>query len=477
MRGCVDAVAGRPVGPVPAGLPRGLQHQYDGAAHAARRADPHGPGAQDEWGRPASAQQAVTGSDAAATAALVDAVMTGPWTRDALVRRLTRAQGLWLPTAEIVALVRRLERLGRPDRTKVAALLGEPTAPPRYPTRIRTRTDLRRLLDLDEGELDWFADRQHRNDRTTSARLRHYHYRVVGRGRLLEIPKPRLMEIQRRLARHVISALPLSVHAHGGVAGRGVRTATAPHAGHDVLVRFDLETFFAAVADVRVRGVLRHLDADADVAALVTGMCTARVPADVLARVQADPAPEPGHRWRSGRRLSVPHLPQGAPTSPSLANAVAGGLDRRLAALADSYAGQYTRYVDDLLISGNDLAVGYLLDAVRAIVRDEGFRLNEAKTLVRRRARRQSALSVVVNDGPTIRRTQLDRLRAILHNCAVHGPLTQTRGAELDTFRRRLLGQVSWVNSIDPVRGAQLRAAFDRIVWPEGDPATDSRWG
>lgn len=417
----------------------------------------------------------MTEPDAITPASVVDAVMSGPWTRDALVRRITRARGLWLPSDEVHALVARLERLGRPDRSKVAAVLGGPTPEVTRSTRIRTRTDLRRLLDLDEGELDWFADRQHRNNRATSARLRHYHYRIVGRGRLLEIPKPRLMEIQRRLARHVTSALPLSVHAHGGVAGRGVRTATAPHAGHDVLVRFDLETFFAAVGDGRVHSVLRRLDADAEVAALVTGLCTAQVPADILARVQADPARDPANRWRSGRRLAVPHLPQGAPSSPSLANAVAGGLDRRLAALADSYAGQYTRYVDDLLISGNDLPVGHLLDAVRTVVRDEGFRLNEAKTLIRRRARRQSALSVVLNDGPTIRRTQLDRLRAVLHNCAVHGPVSQTRDVDFDTFRRRLLGQVSWVNAIDPVRGAQLRAAFDRIAWPEGDPPTGGR--
>ena len=45
--------------------------------------------------------------------------------------------------------------------------------------------------------------------------------------------------------------------AHGGVSGRSVRTATEPHAGAAVVVRFDLEQFFASIAAARVWGLLR----------------------------------------------------------------------------------------------------------------------------------------------------------------------------------------------------------------------------
>jgi RNA-directed DNA polymerase len=55
----------------------------------------------------------------------------------------------------------------------------------------------------------------------------------------------------------------------------------------------------------------------------------------------------------------VPHLPQGAPTSPALANLLAWPLDCRLLDLAEAAGAHYTRYADDLAFSGDaDFARG-----------------------------------------------------------------------------------------------------------------------
>ena len=326
--------------------------------------------------------------------------------------------------------------------------------------------ELERLLDVDAGELAWFADTRGW-ERQVSEPLRHYHWIVAPKRngvRLLAAPKPRLKEIQRRLLRHVLTAIPLHPFAHGGVPGRSVRTALAPHAGARIVIRADLEMFFSVIAAGRVYGILRQAGYPESVAYTITGLCTTVVPREVWQQVRT-PKDFERHR-RLGRALATPHLPQGAPTSPALANLVAFSLDRRLAGLARAFGARYTRYVDDLTFSGgNRLRAGRsaFVDGVAKIARDEGFRLVDAKTVVLGSAGRQHALGAVINDHPTLVRSERDALRALLHNCATHGWRSQARGH--DAFPDHVLGRIGHVAGLDPVLGAKLRAAYDRIDW------------
>jgi hypothetical protein len=159
-------------------------------------------------------------------------------------------------------------------------------------------------------------------------------------------------------------------------------------------------------------------------------------------------------------------LPQGAPTSPVLANAIAYGLDVRLTALAERLGARYTRYVDDLIFSGPArLGVGSLLAGVRDIVRDEDFRLAEHKTKIRRQGQRQDLLGAVLNERVSVPRAEFDRLKAILHNCAGRGVGGQLRGAEHAAFVAELRGRIASVSGLDPIRGGTLQARFAAIDW------------
>jgi len=89
---------------------------------------------------------------------------------------------------------------------------------------------------------------------------------------------------------------------------------------------------------------------------------------------------------------------------------------------------------------------------------------------VMRRGVRQQLTGIVVNAHPNLSRPQYDRLKAILHNCVRFGPDSQNRPGYAD-FHARLAGQVAYVQSLNPARGARLRQLLDRIEWePEPDP-------
>jgi hypothetical protein len=235
-----------------------------------------------------------------------------------------------------------------------------------------------------------------------------------------------------------------------------------------LVITVDLEHFFAAVGAGRIWGVLRSAGYPEPVAHLLTGLTT--YASSVSALTAMPTGPDPSRDFRLRRRLAAPHLPQGAASSPQLANLVAFSLDRRLDAYARAAGLRYTRYADDLTFSGGQALVrraAALTVAVEKIVGQEGFRVNPAKTRQRRADQRQLVTGIVVNERVNLARPDFDRLRAVLHDCRVSGPVVANRQGH-PAFREHLLGRISWATALNPGRGDRLRAAFDAIDWSPG---------
>jgi hypothetical protein len=338
-----------------------------------------------------------------------------------------------------------------------------------------TTGDIAAWLNEDIAHLAWLADWRGLARHIRGPRLCHYVYRWMpkraGGLRLLEAPKPNLKAIQRRILHEILDRVPPHEAAHGFRHGRGILTHARAHAGKTALLRMDLEDFFISIPAGRVLGVFRTLGYPEEASRVLTGLCTSRAPAAEALEWPGPPTPSGRaalHRTR--QRYRTRHLPQGAPTSPSLANLCAYGLDVRLAAAARRVGATYTRYADDLVFSGDAAfarTVHRFVTLVAAVALEEGFRVQHRKTRVMRRAQRQVVTGLVVNEHPAIRRVEFDRLRATLHNCARLGPESQNRDGHPD-FRAHLEGAVAWVSHVQPERGAKLEAALRRIQWPAG---------
>lgn len=91
--------------------------------------------------------------------------------------------------------------------------------------------------------------------------------------------------------------------------------------------------------------------------------------------------------------------------------------------------------------------------------------MNGRKTRLVRQGAQQRLTGVVLNARPNVRRTDYDRLKAILHNCVQKGPASQNRERHPD-FRAHLTGRVAWVISVNPERGRKLAAKLGAIEWP-----------
>jgi RNA-directed DNA polymerase len=129
---------------------------------------------------------------------------------------------------------------------------------------------------------------------------------------------------QDRLHKHLTRKLPISPHSHGSVKGRSIKTNAENHCGSRYLFKADIANFYPSIRHVHVyRLFTDELECSPDVARLCTRICT--------------------HKH---------HLALGLPTSPILADQLLTGVDRRIARMCERHGLIYTRYVDDIFISG-----------------------------------------------------------------------------------------------------------------------------
>jgi hypothetical protein len=225
-----------------------------------------------------------------------------------------------------------------------------------------------------------------------------------------------------------------------------------------VVVKYDLDNFYASVSFSRVVAIFRSLGYSREAAIWLGRLTTSALPTDFIRQASKNAWLKP---------FLPRHLPQGAPTSPAIANLSAFSLDLRLSGLARTFNSRYTRYADDLTFSGDQQfldSLAVFLPLVTKIVRAERFRVNLKKRRVVRDNQRQQVAGVVVNAGLNIRRDEYDRLKAMLYNCVRRGPSTQNHTRH-DDFSAYLRGRIAHFAHINPTRGKKLLELYQQIDW------------
>lgn len=337
--------------------------------------------------------------------------------------------------------------------------------------KLETAGELAAWLGITVHELEWFADLKRMNARTGSGDgpVSHYHYRILdkanGNIRLIESPKKRLKELQRIILAELLDQAPGHAAAHGFVKGRSIKTFAAPHAGRHAVLRMDLRDFFPSISGARVQAFFRTAGYPEYVADLLGGICTNAASRRMWGRLGKGLDPLAMAEARS--LYAFPHLPQGAPTSPALANLCAYRMDCRLSGLAEAAGAAYTRYADDLAFSGDEgfaPRVDRFSSWAAAILLEEGFQVNHRKTRVMRQGVRQYLAGLVTNQLINVPRADFDRLKAILTNCVRHGAESQNRDGHR-AFRQHLEGRVGFVEMVNPAKGARLRRILQGIDW------------
>jgi RNA-directed DNA polymerase len=147
-------------------------------------------------------------------------------------------------------------------------------------------------------------------------------------------------EIQKRINRRLLRPLTLPGHICGGVKGKTLLDNIVPHLKARVIVTADIKSFFPTITTFQVYAIWSHLlGCSPEIARLLTRLTTFE------------------------RRL-----PQGAPTSSTLANLVLFSYDQPIRSFCAKHGITYTTWIDDLIFSGTESrsVINVAVSALRA---------------------------------------------------------------------------------------------------------------
>ena len=188
-----------------------------------------------------------------------------------------------------------------------------------------------------------------------------------GGERHIDEPEPDLKCIQRWILDDILTHLPVSPYAKAYIQGSSIRDNARFHRNQETVLTVDIKDFFPSIRRKSVFFVFRKAGYSDTVAAFLANLCCLE-----------------------------DCLPQGAPTSPMLSNIIFSDLDAAIAEFTSARGLRYTRYADDITISGR-VDIRETLRFLHPLLNARGFRLNPEKTRVLGRNMRQSVTGIVVN--------------------------------------------------------------------------------
>ena len=352
-------------------------------------------------------------------------------------------------------------------------------------SKLQNKEDLLQLLnDIVKDELG--------SEHTFSFSLKQLTYycnpnNVRGRYRHFSIPKKsggqRIISAPSKGLSHMLYYVNImlkavyqpSGYAMGFVEGRSVVDNASRHIGQNYVYNTDLENFFPSIDQPRVwkRFQLAPFNFNQQIASVLAGLCCIK------------------EKQEDGKFIYI--LPQGAPTSPLITNAICDKLDRRLGGLAHRFGLHYSRYADDITFSSMHNVYqenGEFQTELKRIIEGQNFHLNIGKTRLQKLGERQEVTGLTVSNRVNTSREYVAEIRNLLHIWEKYGyndafkrfyPKYKTKKGHIKKgepmLENVLYGKLQYLKMVkgykDPVYSA-LQARYDRLTSPVNAEAKKS---
>lgn len=257
-----------------------------------------------------------------------------------------------------------------------------------------------------------------------------YHYREFsipkrsGGYRNISVPSPTLLHAQRWITQQILYKIPVNDAVHGFVPNRSIITNAERHLGNKMILKMDLANFFPSIKFKSVMKLFLGLGYSVSVSFFLSKICCNRG-----------------------------SLPQGAATSPVLSNLVAGRLDVALSNYAGSSDLTYTRYADDITLSG-DRIESQDINRLSWIVEKMGFIVNKNKTRISGPKGKKIITGISISSGKlALPRSSVRSIKLEAHKLLKNGYYKHMAHTENfdPLLMEKILGRINFWIQVDPL--------------------------
>lgn len=235
-----------------------------------------------------------------------------------------------------------------------------------------------------------------------------------GKRRVLHIPSLALKVVQRWILKEILERINVSDQAMAFVPKKnGLKINAEYHKKNIFILEMDIKNFFGSIKEKQVFQLFCKIGYNTDVSAILANLCTFE---DVL--------------------------PQGAVTSPYIANLITYHLDVRLNGLCSRKDVVYTRYADDMSFSSNNRTKLNLIEKiVKYIVEDEGFEINPKKTRYLSNDVKKTITGITINNEEVhVDKALKKKIRAMIFNSVKNKDYSKND---------KIKGSIAFVESIE----------------------------
>lgn len=295
-----------------------------------------------------------------------------------------------------------------------------------------------------------------------------------GGFRQISVPSDTLYSVQKWINTFILSKAEENPYSFAFERGKSIKNCAEAHLGCKWLIKIDLRHFFESLSEIQVYKYFSSLGYPNLLSFELARICTKTYKQNSTKYNDAYWKTWDNKIYKIYHDKRIGHLPQGAPSSPMLANCIIKDLDYEIAKYTTKQNIVYTRYADDLIFSTNenDFSIKKaktLVSYVYKLLPKYGVKPNTQKTQILRPRARKIVLGLLV-DSDRLRLPKDFRAKLECHlyySCKDPIGHSVRRGFySILGLKNYINGLLSYVKYIDPSYFRFLENKNLIPVWP-----------